>query len=171
MPIHRATLQDLDALARLEQYFPSDRLNRAHLRHLLRRGHADIWACKNEGLLLGDAVVLYRRGAQTARLYSLVVHPDHRRCGVARSLLTAAESTAGVRGCRALRLEVRPDNASAIRLYRKCGYKITGKREGYYEDGVDALTLTKGLATASAETSERSRPRRRPPPAAPCPIP
>ena len=153
-------------LAQLEERFPTDRLSRANLRRLLRHGHASVWVCEQDGVLAGNAVVLYRRGTSVARLYSLVVHPDYLRRGIARALLAAAESEAGKRGCRDLRLEVRPDNLPAIRLYRNGGYAVTGKAGKFYEDGTDALRMRKCLGPVTGAPAGRQR-RRRPAPAAP----
>ena len=154
-------------LVRLEERFPTDRLSRVNLRRLLRHGHASVWVCEQDGVLAGNAVVLYRRGTSVARLYSLVVHPDYLRRGIARALLAAAESEAGKRGCRDLRLEVRPDNLPAIRLYRKDGYAVTGTAEKFYEDGTDALRMRKCLGPVTGEPAGQQR-RRCPAPAAPC---
>jgi len=161
MRLRRARLADLDALARLEQSFPSDRLSHASFRHLLRRGRAQIWVCEDDGVIVGNAVVLYRRGTDTARCYSLVVHPDHRRRGIARALLRHAEAAAVTRGCRAMRLEVRPGNRAAIGFYLENGYETTEKIAGFYEDGTDAFRMRKRLASVGGKSSARSRPPRR----------
>ncbi len=145
MRLRQAHLADLDALVRLEQSFRSDRLSRASFRHLLRRGRAQVWVCEDRGAIAGNAVVLYRRGSNTARCYSLVVHPDHRRRGIARALLQRAEAAAVTRGCRAMRLEVRPDNRAALGFYRGNGYATTEKIAGFYEDGTDAFRMRKRL--------------------------
>lgn len=166
MRIRRAKIDDLALLVQLEERFPTDRLSRASLRHLLRHGHACVWVCEQDGMLAGNAVVLYRRGTSVARLYSLVVHPDFLRRGIARALLAATESEAGKRGCRDIRLEVQPDNFPAIRLYRKGGYAVTGKAGKYYEDGTDALRMRKYLDPVTGEPAGRQR-RRYPAPGAP----
>ena len=157
MQIRRAKIDDLAMLVQLEELFPTDRLSRASLRSLLLHGHASVWVCEQDDVLAGNAVVLYRRGASMARLYSLVVHPEYVRRGIARALLTAAESEAGKRGCRELRLEVRPDNLPAIQLYRNGGYAETGKAGKFYEDGTDALKMRKHLGPVTAEPAGRSR--------------
>ena len=166
----QADFGDLDGLVWLEQYFPSDRLSRARFRYLLRHGHADIRVCENGGGIAGSAVVLFRRGTGIARLYSLVVHPDHQRRGIARGLLQAAEAEAVVRRCREMRLEVRPDNLPAIHFYRETGYRITGGIEDFYEDGAKALTMSKNLV-AAVKPNVSSRPPQRPAPGAPCTTP
>ena len=143
MLLRRAQSADLDTLVRFEQLFPSDRLSRASFRRLLHRGRADIWVQENKGAIVGNAVALYRRGVKVARVYSLVVHPDHQRRGFARALMLCVEKSAHQRGCREIRLEVRPDNASAISFYEKIGYRIMKRVEKYYQDGTDALrTMT-----------------------------
>lgn len=170
MHLRPAHAGDLDALVRLEQYFPSDRLSRARFRYLLRHGHADIHVCEHEGGITGNAVVLYRRGTEIARLYSLVVHPDHRRRGIAGMLLQIAEAAAAARGCRAMRLEVRPDNLSAFRFYRNAGYRVNGKIEDFYEDGSVALRMGKHLVAPEELSAPSPRPRH-PVPGAPCATP
>lgn len=170
MNLRPAVPRDLDALVRLEQQFPSDRLSRARFSYLLRHAHADMLVCENGGEITANAVVLYRRGTKIARLYSLVVRPDHQRRGIARALLRDAETAAIARGCRDMRLEVRPENISAIRLYRKSGYRTTGIIGDFYEDGSEALKMSKRLVAAE-EFSAPFPPPRQPGPGAPCPTP
>lgn len=138
---------DLPALEALEGLFPGDRLTRRAWRHLLTRAHADVLVVEEAGAPVANAVVLYRRGARAARLYSLIVHPGWGRRGIASALMRAAEASAAARGCAELRLEVRLDNEAAIALYRRAGYRERGRRPGYYEDGAEALCMSKGLTS------------------------
>ncbi|HEX7044567.1 MAG TPA: GNAT family N-acetyltransferase [Burkholderiales bacterium] len=137
---------DLPALVALEREFPGDRLTRRSLRHLLTRGHADVWVAAGGDGLLGDAVVLYRRGSCCARLYSLVVAPAARGRGIAQALMRTAEAGTAARGVETLRLEVRCDNRAALALYAKLGYGCIERLPRYYEDGVDGLRLQRHLS-------------------------
>lgn len=143
--VRRAVRRDLEALVRLEEVFPGDRVSRASFARFLDSATADLWVAELDGAVVGDAIVTYRRGFHGARLYSLVTDPAHRGLGVAGALLDAAEATAIERGCVSMRLEVRVDNAPAIRLYERRGYEVVGVTDDFYEDGSDALRMRKRL--------------------------
>jgi ribosomal protein S18 acetylase RimI-like enzyme len=98
------------------------------------------------GELAGCALVLSRRRSKLARLYSIAVATEFRRRGLARSLLAAAEEQATRHGRRAMRIEVREDNAGAIKLYEKSDYRLFGRHRGYYDDRCDALRFEKTLS-------------------------
>ena len=75
--IRRADAVDLDALVALEErVFRHDRLSRAQFRRHLDSDSALVLIAKEDGRLLGVAVVFFRRGARVARLYSLVTAPE-----------------------------------------------------------------------------------------------
>jgi [ribosomal protein S18]-alanine N-acetyltransferase len=143
--IRRATRADVEALVALERDFPSDRLSARHFRHLLTRANADVHVAVRRTRMVGNVVLLYRRGNAAARLYSLVVASGERGRGIARTLLRAAEKAARRHGCDTMRLEVRPDNKAALRLYEKSGYRTVRRISGFYEDGTDALRLERAL--------------------------
>ena len=58
-----------------------------------------------------------------AELQNLAVLPDHRRRGVARSLLDGLFDEARKRGCASVFLEVDGGNLAAQTLYRKSGFR------------------------------------------------
>ena len=60
-------------------------------------------------------------------LQDVVVRPEYRRRGVARSLTESAEQEAAARGFGRLRLTVSVDNLAAQALYRSCGFADTGE--------------------------------------------
>jgi ribosomal protein S18 acetylase RimI-like enzyme len=144
--IRPARPADLDALVALERHaFTTDHLSRRQYRRHLGSASAAVLAAVAARRLLGKAVVFFRRGSAIARLYSIAVRADARGRGVGEALLTAAERCARARGCRTMRLEVRQDNAGAIRLYERLGYRRFGAIAGFYEDGADAWRYEKRL--------------------------
>jgi len=145
--VRRAAASDLDDLVALEERsFSSDRLSRAqYRRHLDSESALVLVASANHHLFLGSAVLFFRKRSTVARLYSLATRPEARGQGVGAALLEAAATAARRRGSRALRLEVRTDNAAAIGLYERHGFRRIGRYAQYYEDGADAWRYEKTL--------------------------
>jgi ribosomal-protein-alanine N-acetyltransferase len=71
--------------------------------------------------------------------------PEFRRQGLSTRLMDLAEAHAMETGGESLTLEVRPTNTAAIALYGSLDYRMAGTRPGYYQDGEDALIMTKSL--------------------------
>ncbi|GAA0784023.1 GNAT family N-acetyltransferase/peptidase C39 family protein [Marinobacterium sediminicola] len=142
-----ATLNDLPALLHLEQQcFTEDRISRRQFRWMLKRGHCALIVAEAEAAALaGYILVLFHRGTSLGRIYSLAVNGEMRGLGVAQRLMHAAETAALEQDCLALRLEVRTDNDSAIRLYRKLGYRQFGMYSDYYADHAPALRFQKRI--------------------------
>lgn len=144
--IRQATSADIGALATLEQQcFQTDRLSKRSFRRLIQRDTADCWLAERDGELLGYVLVLYRRGTALARVYSLAVSPAAQGLGLGRVLMQHAEQAADEHGCIHMRLEVRPDNASALRLYKAMNYRQFGAVDDYYEDHSPALRFEKRI--------------------------
>lgn len=78
-------------------------------------------------------------------MYSIAVADKARGLGVGYRLLKQAEALAVKRRCKRMRLEVRQDNSSAIRLYERNGYQRFGDYAHYYEDGMHAWRYEKEL--------------------------
>ena len=81
----------------------------------------------------------------SCEVQTLVVHPAHRRRGVATALLAAAAALWDATGDDAAFLEVRASNTPARALYEGSGWAVVGLRPRYYADGEDALVLRKEL--------------------------
>lgn len=151
--LRRASVDDAPALADLEQrIFSGDRLSLRQFRHHSRAPGSDLLLALADAELLGYALLLCRTGSRLARLYSIAVAPAARGLGLGARLLAAAEDAARARARSELRLEVRVDNAAAIALYERHGYRAFGRREGYYEDGCDALRMARLLSASACQT-------------------
>lgn len=64
---------------------------------------------------------------------SVMVAAARRRCGIATALMAAAESVAAASQLAKIELHVRPENAAAIALYAKLGYRREGLRRAHYQ--------------------------------------
>lgn len=144
-----ARLDDIPALVLLEDAsFTTDRLGVTQFRHFISgRTACLLVACAGgpQEILAGYVLVLFRSGSRRARIYSIAVNGSWRGRGIGEQLLRAAERAAYGRGGNLMRLEVRPDNAAALAMYEKQGYRPFGRFSGFYEDGTDAIRLEKLL--------------------------
>lgn len=148
--IRPAAPDDLDALVTIENtVFPGDRLSRRAMRHHVGHRRNVLVVVERDGMVLGYALVALRSGSALARLYSIALVPEASGTGLGARLLDAAEQAAADRGASIVRLEVRADNAAAIRLYERRGYQRFGLVQSYYEDGQDALRFEKRLGPVS----------------------
>lgn len=81
---------------------------------------------------------------------NIAVDPALRRQGIGRSLLRGVLDDARDRGLRLVALEVRPSNFEARALYESFGFRVVGRRRGYYYDtGEDALVMETTLTSAA----------------------
>jgi ribosomal-protein-alanine N-acetyltransferase len=72
--------------------------------------------------------------------------PPFRRNGLARRLMGLAEDHAAEMNGESLTLEVRDSNTAATALYEALDYERVGIRHAYYQDGEDAVVMTKRLS-------------------------
>ena len=88
-------------------------------------------------------------GAGEAHILNVCVRAEYRCRGLGRRLVTAMFDLGRAYGASDLFLEVRPSNATAIRLYQSLGLAQVGLRRGYYQaaDGrEDAIVMRLRLA-------------------------
>jgi ribosomal-protein-alanine N-acetyltransferase len=92
-------------------------------------------------------VSLWRRRRQPAIAYvtTLDVHPSHRRMGLARRLMAAAESRACHQKAATMTLHVHTGNAGAIAFYESLGYLRTGEASAFYGPTTNAGIYQKTL--------------------------
>lgn len=141
-----ANPEDLTSLVAIENAaFATDRLSRRQFRWMLSRANAALRILEIDGAVAGYLLLLFHRGTSLARLYSIALSDGHRGGGLGAVMLAEAERVALARDCVRLRLEVHPDNAAAIRLYRAAGYRPFGVFADYYQDHSDALRFEKRI--------------------------
>ena len=137
---------DIAALRAIEdRAFTYDRLSARSFGRFLCSPGALLIVAEADGVVSGYALALFRKRSRFARLYSLAVDPTIRRRKLGTNLLRAVEAAAVRSQRKAMRLEVKPGNRRALRLYRSFGYRIFAELDGYYSDGSKALRLQKAF--------------------------
>jgi len=140
---------DLEALCALErQSFPAaDAFSRAQLRYLLSSPRASFHLVRREGRVVGSAILLRRRTPRgpSGRLYSMAVSPDCRGQGLGRVLMDDVLAACRREGIARLTLEVRADNAPAVALYRKYGFRTAHELPDYYGPRQPGLKMVADL--------------------------
>lgn len=141
-----ATEDDLEALVALENScFDHDRLSRRSFKRWLKADHGILWLIEIDEQVVAYGLVWCHKGTSLARLYSLALSHIYRGKGIAEQLLLALEGAAAERGKVFMRLEVAKNNAPAIGLYQRLGYRVFGEYCDYYDDHSDALRMQKTI--------------------------
>lgn len=144
LKLKAATPTDLSSLMDLEKLcFTTDRFTRKQYRYFLSRPSVIIIVAKYDRHVVGNVVVLFRKNSTKARIYSIAVHPQYQKQGIAQKLHDFIKTLVIKKHCDEIILEVRKDNKPALAFYRKNGYELFGEYKKFYEDNTDALRLHK----------------------------
>ena len=95
--------------------------------------------------IIGYAGVFAPGTGVAADILTLGVIAQHRRQGIARTLMALLTEWAGARDASAMILEVKTENFEAIGLYETLGYEKLNVRRDYFGSGLDAFVMRKDL--------------------------
>ena len=123
---------------------------RRYLRSIRRYPHAAVFVAESDDGIVGRLSVARDPHPASTHVADLgvMVARDHRRRGIGRALMLAAEAWARRAAITKLELHVFPHNEIAIALYEGLGYRREGLRRRHYaRDGelVDAILMAKEL--------------------------
>ena len=107
---------------------------------MLKNQHADFLVYEIGNKIAGYIITLQHKKAKLSRHYSLAVLPKFRGNKIAEKLLIAAEEETDKAG---FKLEIKTDNNTAMKLYKKLGYKVKREIISYYQDGSNAYEMVK----------------------------
>lgn len=125
--------QDIEAVAAIERDVYAFPWTPGNFRDALLSGYR-FWGCcratPQGEELIGYAIIML--AVDEAHLLNIAVKRDWQSQGVGRHMLRFAMAEAARHECVMLYLEVRPSNATALRLYESMGFKQWGLRRDYY---------------------------------------
>jgi len=99
------------------------------------------WVAEVDGKIVGMIVVWLI--VDEVHVATIATHPEFRRQGIAKNLLSYALQYMSTEGAQSSFLEVRASNLAAQDLYRKFGFEESGVRRRYYRDNdEDAILMT-----------------------------
>ncbi|HKB25665.1 MAG TPA: ribosomal protein S18-alanine N-acetyltransferase [Methylomirabilota bacterium] len=144
--------EDLDEVLAIERASFSMPWSRgAFLYEMQQNRVARCWVMREDGRVIGYLCLW--EIADELHITNIAVHPTRRRQGVGRVLLQGVLEDARERRLRLVVLEVRPSNTEARTLYEGFGFRVIGRRRGYYYDtGEDALVMEADLQTSQPGT-------------------
>ena len=140
--IRRMTLDDLPTVVELDKISFSLPWPEKSFRFEVTDNLASrCWVAEVDGRVVGMLVGWLL--VDEIHIATIATHPDFRRQGIGRQLLSHALSRALDEGARSSFLEVRESNLAAQEMYRQFGYQATGRRKLYDRDNdEDAILMT-----------------------------
>ena len=142
--IRPATNGDLDEICSIEQAHSQNPWSRSGIAGELSGANSIFFVLQTpENRLVGFAcssLVL-----NELQILEIAVLPGFRNCGLGCALVSRLLAEAAAKNAERACLEVRASNHPAIRVYEKCGFKRDAVRKKYYQNGEDALLMSKHL--------------------------
>ncbi len=144
MSIRRMTLDDIPAVLELDKLsFALPWPERSFRFEMTENPASRCWVFDVEGKIAGMIVAWLL--VDEAHIATIATHPEYRRQGIARKLLTYALRYMSKEGAVTSFLEVRESNTAARDMYHQFGYEVVGRRKRYYKDtDEDAILMTLG---------------------------
>jgi ribosomal-protein-alanine N-acetyltransferase len=141
------TVSQLDECWRLDQrcFVDGEAYSRDTFEYLLTASESVAYRAVTQGGAMVGFIVGLVEPDHTGHVTTIGVSPEHRRRGIARSLMQKVEDGFRRRNVRMVRLEVRSVNTGAQELYRNLGYAVTQRLPRYYSNGGDGLLMVKSL--------------------------
>ncbi len=165
--VRKMTVEDIPAVVELDQKsFSLPWPERSFRFELTDNPASRCWVAEVDGKIVGMIVVWLI--VDEAHVATLATHPDFRRHGIAKKLLSHALRYLIYEGAQSSFLEVRESNIAAQEMYRQFGYQESGRRRRYYKDNdedailmnldslkVERLIFDDGQSTEKEEQNER----------------
>ena len=138
--IRKAELRDLGpALALDREAFGPDAWTVMDYAAVFSENSVKKFTAVSGGKFAGFGASEWDREQNAVCLMTLAVRPEFRGRGIGSALLKAMEEAFGTSSDVYLYVDI--ENETAVRLYRRAGYKQTGIIPSYYMNGHDAIVM------------------------------
>lgn len=116
------------------------------MRDELQRENGLFWVAERGAELIGYLAA--SRVLDELEILQIGTEPSLRRVGIASRLLSTSLALALKTDCRVVLLEVRDSNQSARDFYARHGFRVFGRRRGYYaRPAEDAVLMMRDLTS------------------------
>ena len=135
LKIETATIKQLDQLFKIEEdCFDQEAFTKQQIAYLLSDINTIALIAKSNVDIAGFVIaqIEVEENTEYGHIVTINVAPKFRRKGIATRMLQEIESFLKQRSITQIRLEVREDNNTALKLYNKLDYKTQGKLDRYY---------------------------------------
>lgn len=158
LALDRMRPEDLDEVLAIERVsFTMPWSRGAFLYEMQQNRVARCWVARDEDGHVAGYLCLWEV-ADEVHITNVAVRPNARRRGIARTLLSSVIDNARARVFKVVVLEVRPSNHHALTLYESFGFRVVGRRHGYYYDtGEDALVMEIDLSAQPMPGNQAAR--------------
>jgi len=138
--IRKMTLDDIPAVVQIDQIsFSLPWPERSFRFEVTENIASRCWVAEVDQRVVGIVVAWLL--VDEVHVATIATHPDFRRQGIARRLLSYTLSRAMDEGAISSFLEVRESNLAAQEMYRQFGYEAAGRRKRYYKDNDEDAIL------------------------------
>lgn len=131
---------DLADVAQIEKLcFGASAWSQSSLELLTKEGIGMGMVCRKDGAVVayGGMLCVVDEGQIT----NIATHPDYRKRGYGSAVIQSLKKYAKNNKLDVITLEVRASNADAIKLYTDNGFKVDGKRRGFYTKPTEDAVL------------------------------
>ena len=137
--IRGVTLNDISGVCMIEKECFSDPWSSGMMESSLKDKNQQVFVIEESGKILGYGAVMMV--LDECEILRIAVSGSFRRKGLGSRLLDEMIAFGKTGGSRLFYLEVRASNTAAVKLYKKKGFKETGRRKNYYTNPTEDAVL------------------------------
>ena len=142
--VRTATKNDLPRILELEEQFDADAFDLTQFKRLFTPNRL-FYILLEDNDIIGYSIVNLRKNSKTAYLHSLCIDEKYHGKGYGRKFLEILELESLECSYTTMKLHVKVNNTSAIKLYTNMHYIKYDTVSKYYANGEDAYEMYKNL--------------------------